>query len=63
MAIKKVSSGLSLGVLRKVKGGYKFRVGKRASGILYPSKESALESEKKFKKMTRKWLNSDILDR
>eukprot|EP01048_Picozoa_sp_COSAG05_P005752 COSAG05_NODE_351_length_10910_cov_25.021645_1_plen_57_part_10 len=57
MAIKKVSSGLSLGVLRKVKGGYKFRVGKRASGILYPSKESALESEKKFKKMTRKWLN------
>jgi len=62
MASKKVSKGLSLGELRKVKGGYMFRKGgKRATGIRYPTKELALESEKKFRKMTRRLLNQDIL--
>ena len=62
MAIKKVSQGLSLGELRKVKGGYMFKKGsKRAKGIRYPTKELALESEKKFRKMTRRLLNQDIL--
>ena len=59
MSNKKVRE-LSLGELRKVKGGYKFRKGgKRAKGILYPTKELALETEEKFKKWTRKLLNSD----